>query len=78
MLSPLQQRGPERLRMPNAMPVLSEKMNPRSSASAYPRMRGGSRAGKEYAYDVNPYSWDTMDGQPEPDDILHDPRGDEP
>ncbi|KAN0060009.1 hypothetical protein ACQY0O_007982 [Thecaphora frezii] len=26
------------------------------------------------AYFMNPYSWDTMDGKPEPDDYLHDPE----
>lgn len=32
-------------------------------------------SGKDlYAIAANPFSWDTKDGQPEPDDFLHDPK----
>lgn len=34
------------------------------------------KMGPSYAIDANPYSWDTKDGQAEPDDYLHDPRDD--
>lgn len=35
-----------------------------------------SKEGKTaaFAMDANPFSWDTKDGQPEPDDYLHDPK----